>query len=161
RTIWEWPDSSSAIYRTQKCSESFNDPPFDDAWREALGIARQVIGEGFHDMLKSGRLHFPDSSKLISNAADLTWTEPNLYGLLFHHLGNADSDFAKRFGESYSGLRKETIWHGAPSRYVPPGELVGDRRTQQELFVRIAGPYMGTDHRRGHTYTWLPNHLMD
>jgi hypothetical protein len=32
---------------------------------------------------------------------------------------------------------------------------------QQELFVTIAGPYMGTDHRKGHTYTWLPNHLMD
>jgi hypothetical protein len=39
--------------------------------------------------------------------------------------------------------------------------LVGDRGTQQELFVTIAGHYMGTDHRKGHTYTWLPNHLMD
>lgn len=114
-----------------------------------------------HDMFDSGRLHFPDSSKLLSNAADLTWTEPNLYGLLFHHLGNADSALAKRFRNSHPRWREETRGNAAPSRYAPPRELIGDRRTQQGLFVEIAGHYMGTDHRKGHTYTWLPNHLMD
>jgi hypothetical protein len=48
-----------------------------------------------------------------------------------------------------------------PYRYMIPHELAGDREIQQELFVRIAGRYMGTDRRKGHTYTWLPNHLMD
>lgn len=115
-----------------------------------------------HDMFTSGSLHFPDSSKLLANAASLAWSEPNLYALLFHHLGNGGNPLSDRFRGSHRRWRRETgLDDGAPERYVPPPELVGDRKHQQEQFVEIAGPYMGTDHRKGHTYTWLPNHLMD
>jgi hypothetical protein len=109
-----------------------------------------------HDMLESADLRFPDSSKLIANAADLTWSEPNLYGLLFHQLGNAAHPLAAGFRES------TPPWRSIDAvRHVPPPSVVGDEKAQRELFTRIAGPYMGTDHRKGHTYTWLPNHLMD
>ncbi|MER6128684.1 hypothetical protein ABT173_40215 [Streptomyces sp. NPDC001795] len=30
-----------------------------------------------------------------------------------------------------------------------------------EVFGDMAGLYMGADHRKGYTYTWLPNHLQD
>lgn len=29
------------------------------------------------------------------------------------------------------------------------------------MFTALAGPYMGTNHRRGRTYPWLPNHISD
>ncbi|KAB1931906.1 hypothetical protein F8271_25955 [Micromonospora sp. ALFpr18c] len=125
---------------------------------------RSLRGKVFirHDMFESGRLHFADASKLLSNAADLTWAESSLYGLLFHHLGNAENEHARAFRQIRPGWREQEIEPGeALRRFVPPSELTGDRKTQQELFVRIAGRYMGTDHRKGHTYTWLPNHLMD
>lgn len=49
------------------------------------------------DMYDGALLHFPDASKLTSNAAALTWSRANLYGLLFHTLGNHDGDLAARF----------------------------------------------------------------
>jgi hypothetical protein len=125
---------------------------------------RNLRGKVFirHDMLDSARLNFPDASKLLSNAADLTWTDSNLYGLLFHHLGNDESDHASTFRSLQHGWREQLR---EPNRnlyrYAIPYELAGDREIQREVFVQIAGPYMGTDHRKGHTYTWLPNHLMD
>lgn len=108
-----------------------------------------------HDMLDNLSLSFADSSKLISNAAELTWTRTNLYGLLFHYLGNADSEHVEAFRESTG------TWASRPYRRLPPETLVGDRDAQHRWFVEIAGPHMGPNHRKGHTYTWLPNHLAD
>ena len=36
-----------------------------------------------------------------------------------------------------------------------------NEKRQQEVFDEIAGPYMGSNARRGRTYTWVPNHLAD
>jgi len=114
------------------------------------------------DMLTSSQLHFPDSSKLIANPADLTWTETNLYGLLFHLLGNAESGISQQFRTAHPAWHEERRADTDRStRYRAPTTLSGDAATQQRIFTDIAGPYMGTDHRKGHTYTWLPNHLMD
>jgi hypothetical protein len=105
------------------------------------------------DMFDSLRLNFPDASKLSANAADLRWSETNLYGLFFQQLGNADA----------AAFRSETgQWREADDgRYVMPRGLMGDQDEQKRVFTRIAGPYMGANHRKGHTYTWLPNHLVD
>ncbi|WP_216210270.1 hypothetical protein [Amycolatopsis aidingensis] len=108
-----------------------------------------------HDMLASAPQDFPDSSKLTSNAADLTWSTQDLYGLFFQHLGNSPESVAKLFRE-HTGRWKETH-----DRFVPPRELVGSAETQGQVFREIAGPYMGNNHRKGHTYPWLPNHLAD
>jgi hypothetical protein len=107
-------------------------------------------------MFDSLRLNFPDASKLTANAADLTWSVPNLYGLFFYQLGNADSDHAQVF----RGMTGD--WRSAEAdRYRPPRGLLGDQETQRPVFTAIAGPWMGANHRKGHTYTWLPNHLAD
>lgn len=110
------------------------------------------------DMFSPENLGFPDSSKLISNAADLTWSEVNLYGLWFHHLGNAEHLLSKRFREAWPTWAEDEV---GSLRFLAPSGLTGDARQQQPVVVDIAGPYMGTNHRKGHTYTWLPNHLMD
>ncbi|WP_152547034.1 hypothetical protein [Amycolatopsis orientalis] len=108
-----------------------------------------------HDMLESAQGNFPDASKLVSNAADLTWSQVSLYGLLFQHLGNADTSEAALFRQAEPG------WRERNDRHVPPEPLVTDSTTQQKTFIRLAGRFMGTNHRKGHTYTWLPNHLAD
>lgn len=108
------------------------------------------------DMFDGALLHFPDASKLTSNAASLKWTPPNLYGLFFHYLGNEDASTAAAFRELESGWQES-----AEGRYVPPAALLGDETLQAAIFTKLAGPYMGANFRKGHTYTWLPNHLMD
>jgi len=109
------------------------------------------------DMLNTTPLHFADSSKLTANTSDLTWSAQNLYGLAFHHLGNGPEQLAARFRDRYPQWEQQL----AGRRFAPPRDVVGDHDRQQEIFTKIAGPYMGTNRRRGHTYSWLPNHLMD
>ncbi|UCM90632.1 hypothetical protein [Streptomyces marincola] len=109
------------------------------------------------DMFDGALLHFPDASKLTANAAALTWSRANLYGLLFHYLGNMDNEYAARFRRISGDWQTEIDGQ----RYTPPALLRGDERFQGEHFTRIAGPYMGANYRKGNTYTWLPNHLMD
>ncbi|MFI1677124.1 hypothetical protein [Streptomyces sp. NPDC020607] len=108
------------------------------------------------DMFDGALLHFPDASKLTTNAASLHWAPANLYGLFFHSLGNQQGQVAARFREVARGWSEPT-----PSRFLPPSSLRGDEQAQAEAFKAIAGPYMGANFRKGHTYTWLPNHLMD
>ncbi|KQX59121.1 MULTISPECIES: hypothetical protein [unclassified Streptomyces] len=109
------------------------------------------------DMYDGALLHFPDASKLSSNAAALTWSRANLYGLLFHTMGNADSVLAARFRQLTGGWQSEADGR----RHVPPALLSGDEQFQTDQFTQVAGPYMGSNFRKGHTFTWLPNHLMD
>ncbi|MET9913806.1 hypothetical protein ABZZ74_44930 [Streptomyces sp. NPDC006476] len=108
------------------------------------------------DMYESAPKHFPDASKLGANATDLTWTTENLYGLLFHQLGNHPSPEAEKFRTSTGSWRRE-----GEGRFIAPVDVIATPKRQQDLFVTMAGPYMGPSHRRGYTYTWLPNHLQD
>ncbi|MET9037002.1 hypothetical protein [Streptomyces mirabilis] len=107
------------------------------------------------DMYKSAPKEFADASKLDANSADLIWYRENLYGLLFHQLGNFDSPEAAKFRASTGP------WQSEDGRSIAPTPLLADETRQEEAFVQLAGPYMGTDRRKGHTYTWVPNHLQD
>ncbi|MCZ2526993.1 hypothetical protein [Streptomyces sp. HB2AG] len=109
------------------------------------------------DMFESAGQHFPDASKLSGYAAELTWSRTDLYGLLFHCLGNEDGELAGRFRAITGG------WESAPdgTRHVPPLLLRNDEASQSLLFEQIADPFMGANHRKGRPYTWLLNHLMD
>lgn len=99
-------------------------------------------------------LRFVDASKLTANAIDLRWTAANLYGLLFSLLGNAPDGaaFREASASDWTEVSPE-VWR-SPS-------LSGDRERQADVFKAMAGPYMGTNHRRGRTYPWLPDHLSD
>ncbi|RAJ31195.1 hypothetical protein K353_06299 [Kitasatospora sp. SolWspMP-SS2h] len=108
------------------------------------------------DMFDGALLNFPDASKLTANAASLQWSRTNLYGLFFHYLGNDRSQESARFRE----LTGDWTEH-VEGRHLPPSTLRGDESIQADTFSAIAGPYMGANYRKGITYTWLPNHLMD
>ncbi|MFJ4778883.1 hypothetical protein [Streptomyces sp. NPDC088762] len=108
------------------------------------------------DMYDSAPRDFADASKLGANATDLSWSRENLYGLLFHRLGNHTSKQAEEF-------RRDTgTWSlEGPGRYVAPVDVIADQKRQEQEFIKLAGQFMGTDRRKGHTYTWVPNHLQD
>ncbi|MFF5841052.1 hypothetical protein ACFY74_06215 [Streptomyces massasporeus] len=108
------------------------------------------------DMYDSAPKAFADASKLGANATNLSWSRENLYGLLFHQLGNYDGSEAKKFREATGEWRAE-----GDGRYLPPVALLADQKRQEEVFISLAGPFMGKDRRKGHTYTWIPNHLQD
>lgn len=108
------------------------------------------------DMYDSAPKDFADASKLGANAADLTWTTENLYGMLFHRLGNQPGPEAKKF------RARTGVWHPVgDGRYTAPVEVIAAPERQEQVFADMAGWYMGADHRKGYTYTWLPNHLQD
>ncbi|MEY2226757.1 MULTISPECIES: hypothetical protein [Streptomyces] len=109
------------------------------------------------DMFEAARHHFADASKLSASSARLEWTQTDLYGLLFHYLGNEDGDGARRFRETTGGWQPEADG----TRQTPPRLLSGNEEAQQRLFEEIADEFMGSNIRRGRTYAWLPNHLMD
>ncbi len=106
------------------------------------------------DMFDGALLHFPDASKLTSNAASLQWTTTNLYGLFFHYLGNHES--VESASSAPGPAAGPSILDGIYS-----STLLGDEQNQASVFSELAGPYMGANYRKGITYTWLPNHLMD
>lgn len=108
------------------------------------------------DMYRSAPKDFADASKLGANAADLTWSRENLYGLLFHQLGNHACPEAAKFRQNTGTWREEH-----DGRFIAPVDVIADESRQEEVFTTLAGPYMGTDRRKGHTYTWVPNHLQD
>lgn len=98
-----------------------------------------------YDMFDTVSLDFADASKLITNITDLRWTNTSLYSLLFHYMSGADSEHSEKF-------ISETGW---------TDHFSGNEAKQREVLEHIASKHMGTDHRKGYTYTWLPNHLAD
>ena len=103
-------------------------------------------------------LNFRDSSKLLHNRVELSWRPVDLYGLVFHILanGSAGEDF-RELGEWHSGID----WKRTEGVYYLPEKLRGNEETQRPLIRSLAGSYMGTNKRRGYTYTWIPTHLAD
>lgn len=106
---------------------------------------------------------FPDSSKLHHGRVPLEWRRPDLYGLLWHWLCNhgAGAPAYRRWLQARYGLRFQATVAADAQVYPIPARLRQDEGLQQEVLHDIATRYMGTNRRRGRTYTWLPNHLAD
>lgn len=103
---------------------------------------------------------FPDASKLLSAGArvDLTWERRDLYGLLYTLLANDT-----KAGPTFSGLvlRKTGINLKQVQKKGLPTELKDDEKKQADVFVALAGQYMGANANKGRTHTWLHKHLAD
>lgn len=102
---------------------------------------------------------FTDLSKLRAGAFDLRWSSLDLYGLAYSYLLR-DSVSSLAFQELIASMH----FGGAVSekgRLNLPFSLLRSTDYQERLFVVLSGKYMGTDARRGRTYTWLPKHLSD
>ena len=93
----------------------------------------------------AGLFDFPDASKLRTGAVELDWEHDELYGLLFR--------------EIQAELPKD-LWQRQLSPLIPESTDQGGEPYRQ-AFEHVAGKFMGSDRRRGFTYTWIPKHLAD
>ena len=102
---------------------------------------------------------FPDASKALSSTIELSWPRHELYGLLWHWLVNGQN------GEIFRQFLQRGDWSSVEvderSVVSVPRSLIYNEETQRRKFHDVAGPWMGTDRRRGFPYTWIPNHLAD
>lgn len=103
---------------------------------------------------------FPDASKVLSSAIQLSWPRQELYGLLWHLLGNA-SDAREEMRALMCASQTDVSGVGGSDTWRVPDALVFDEARQRSTFHLIAGEWMGRDRRRGYPYTWIPNHLSD
>ena len=93
----------------------------------------------------AGLFNFPDASKLRTGAVELDWEHDELYGLLF---------------QGVQAELPEDVWQQRLAPLMPESEDQGSE-PYRRAFEHVAGEFMGTDCRRGFTYTWIPKHLAD
>lgn len=112
------------------------------------------------DQFDRSVMDFPDSSKLLTTKADLTWAMHDLHGLLWQRLINAPGKHGEHLRSLYAvvvgnqPLRVGAAWQ-------LPEALKRDAPAQRALFEALAGPWMGRDKRRGVPYVWSVSHLAD
>ncbi|MBC3413901.1 hypothetical protein HU720_21630 [Pseudomonas sp. SWRI51] len=94
---------------------------------------------------------FPDASKLKSAKVDLAWHSTELYGLLYNYLlkNTSTDELFRRWVIEASSEKANILWE------------ISRPEVQKAIFDKLAGEFMGTDRRRGRTYTWLIDHLAD
>ncbi len=128
----------------------------------SVGILRLALGmSGYRamkakvfmrtDQAKDEKLfQFPDASKMLAARVDLAWHATELYGLLFGML-----DRSSHAGTCFKRIVRSVLGRGSNA------ENIEDPGQQMAVFKLLAGEYMGSDRRRGRTYTWLIDHLAD
>lgn len=118
---------------------------------------------------------FPDASKLRASTASLRWLTTELYGLLWQLLGNhplrgaeyRQDLYTTLFGHKLRGRglnreeKQEILKLSQAAEWTPPPESQFEPATQERLFHRLTGPFMGESARKGFPYRWLPTHLAD
>lgn len=95
---------------------------------------------------------FPDASKLRAERVELQWSGADLYGLMFFVLRQTEA--ARKSLDhilSYNGK------FGAMSEFVQTVSEIA----QRAAFEVLAGQWMGSNKKRGATYSWLVQHLAD
>jgi hypothetical protein len=127
----------------------------------------------------------PDVSKLQSTRVELIWSVTDLHGLLWQSLTNGKSSQARHAFRDWCHKEGSSNWTDMMAmieaedreqaseidrsnelnlpinRWPLPPSLQRDENAQRRLFVRLAGPWMGKDRRRGVPYIWIVNHLAD
>jgi len=101
---------------------------------------------------------FPDASKLRAERVELKWSTQDLYGLMYSRLANYSASSAA-FAEL--ARQKKADIQSSSGVIILPEVLKVETDLQSAIFAIIAGEFMGSNHRRGRTYAWLPNHLGD
>ena len=97
---------------------------------------------------------FPDGSKILNDHVDLSWQPHELFGLLFFEIMRSPAGKTALTSVARRIKASDAL---APMAKQSSGAL----EDQRNLINEIAGPYMGTDARRGRVYTWVPLHLSD
>lgn len=105
--------------------------------------------------------NFPDASKILATRVELTWASNDLHGLLWQRLCNAPGNAGKQLRELYKDVVGVLPLRLDSSLWQLGEQVKRDEMIQRELFIRIAGKWMGKDRRRGIPYVWTVGHLAD
>ena len=97
-----------------------------------------------------------DLAKLAAGRVELSWSDRQLYGMLFKRIANADEQL-KQYLEGAAGERVTWEWSDSLG-WLPKLEQWTDARP---LIERMVGPYMGANVKKGHSYRWLLAHVRD
>ncbi len=98
--------------------------------------------------------NFPDASKLLADKAELVWARHDLHGLLWQRLINAREEHGEYLRSICPANMGAGLWN-------LPDDMKSDSDKQRMVFEKLAGPWMGTDRRRGVPYVWAVGHLAD
>jgi hypothetical protein len=146
-----------------------------DDWTEANNIVRDLLRAVIRikaysnictkvflreDQLSTDVTGFPDSSKLLSTKTELTWSAQDLHGLLWQHLLNAKGPGGDNIREYYKEVKGVNAVNST-GYWVIDDDMKRNETKQRELFLKLAGPWMGKDKRRGVPYVWSVSHLAD
>lgn len=100
---------------------------------------------------------FADSSKLLHAKVELKWNPNDLFGLILLHLANSAA-----LGSVFRQATNTAIpWRGIDDVFPLPRFQIVSEQPFREIVEALAGPWMGTNARRGYTYSWIPTHLAD
>jgi hypothetical protein len=96
-----------------------------------------------------------DISKLAANRAELFWSDKNLYAMLLKRIVNR----SERLREYCRKARPRLTLEVDPQlQYVPILVRAEEARPPIE---RIAGEFMGANENKGHSFTWILDHIRD
>ena len=100
--------------------------------------------------------NFADSSKLKQSLGDLSWSPVDLYAVIVQKLINDPIH-----GAVIRVALRDAIEKSQSRGFVLKSEWQAEPANMKSIIDAIAGPYMGSDARRGVTFKWIPNHLAD
>lgn len=107
------------------------------------------------DLYNSRALHFVDASKMRGLHMELKWDSPSLYRLLIKRLmncGNLDVEtYLADIPGLYEGQKKGVLG------YIPGVS----EDVSKWLMEKMVGKYMGSNPKKGLSYSWIPNHIQD
>lgn len=124
--------------------------------------ARQLKGLRFKVFLRedmtnmSSVLSFPDASKLMNEAVHLKWSREDIYALHWHRLAQQSTAFQKLIERHFGPA--QTMQSGYRHSLLTQSP---DATQLHTLLGYLAPPYMGSDARKGHVYSWWYKHLSD
>lgn len=102
---------------------------------------------------------FTDSSKLLHSKETLTWRPNDLFGLILLHLANSEA-VGLAFRQEISD-KTHSEFQEISGTYSLPRGLTAREQPLRSIVEALAGPWVGTNAKRGFTFTWIPTHLSD
>ncbi|SFU84948.1 P-loop ATPase, Sll1717 family [Alicyclobacillus macrosporangiidus] len=122
-----------------------------DRWRRWHRIRPKIFLRS--DLFGVDRLQFPDASKFSGHQVRLDWSPNWLYRLLVKRLANSGTPMTDYVQRVEGLIEEEDPTFG----YVP----TADESRHKRFIDRMIGEFMGANARKGITFRWIPNHLMD
>lgn len=108
-----------------------------------------------NDLYNAEALHFVDSSKMRAYHLELKWDSLSLYRLLVKRIANCRNPVAEAYLKDVPGLLQ-------PATKEALGYMPGDSEMAFKEFIeKMIGKFMGSNPKKGSSYTWVPNHIQD